>query len=100
MKFCFILDPLEGLKAYKDSSIAMMRCAAKRGHQTWVIQRAALTWRDGCVAARAQGAQQSAPRRLVDQRVADGDPQRQIVATRHALQQAAQGAACQRLVGG
>ncbi|MBL8478786.1 MAG: glutathione synthase [Sterolibacteriaceae bacterium] len=54
MKFAFILDPLEGLKAYKDSSIAMMRCATKRGHETWVIQRAALTWRDGSVAARAQ----------------------------------------------
>ena len=42
MKFAFILDPLEGLKAYKDSSVAMMRCAAKRGHEVWAIQRAAL----------------------------------------------------------
>jgi glutathione synthase len=32
----------------------MMRCAAKRGHEVWAIQRAALTWRDGVVAARAQ----------------------------------------------
>ena len=47
MKLAFILDPLEGLKACKDSSIAMMRCATKRGHETWFIQRAALTWRDG-----------------------------------------------------
>ena len=54
MKLAFILDPLEGLKAYKDSSVAMMRCAAKRGHEVWAIQRAALTWRDGVVAARAQ----------------------------------------------
>jgi glutathione synthase len=54
MKLAFILDPLEDLKAYKDSSIAMMRCAAKRGHDVWAIQRAALTWRDGVVAARAQ----------------------------------------------
>jgi len=54
MKFAFILDPLESLKAYKDSSVAMMRCAAKRGHEVWAIQRAALTWRDGVVAARAQ----------------------------------------------
>ena len=54
MKFAFILDPLENLKAYKDSSVAMMRCAAKRGHEVWAIQRAALTWRDGVVAARAQ----------------------------------------------
>ncbi len=32
MKFAFILDPLDGLKAYKDSSIAIMRAAAARGH--------------------------------------------------------------------
>jgi glutathione synthase len=31
-----------------------MRCAAKRGHEVWAIQRTALTWRDGVVAARAQ----------------------------------------------
>ena len=42
MKFAFILDPLEGLKAYKDSSVAMMRTAAKRNHEEWAIQRAAL----------------------------------------------------------
>ncbi len=54
MKLAFVLDPLESLKAYKDSSVAMMRCAAKRGHQVWAIQRAALSWRDGVVAARAQ----------------------------------------------
>ena len=54
MKFAFILDPLDGLKAYKDSSVAMMRVAAKRGHEVWAIQRGALTWRDGRVAARAQ----------------------------------------------
>lgn len=33
LKLAFILDPLEGLKAYKDSSIAMMRAAAARGHE-------------------------------------------------------------------
>ncbi|MCK9387461.1 MAG: glutathione synthase [Sulfuritalea sp.] len=54
MKLAFILDPLHSLKACKDSSVAMMRSAAQRGHEVWVIQRAALTWRDGCVSARAQ----------------------------------------------
>ena len=54
MKLAFILDPLEGLKPYKDSSVAMMRVAARRGHEVWSIRRAALTWRDACVAARAQ----------------------------------------------
>ncbi|MDP1981269.1 MAG: glutathione synthase [Sulfuritalea sp.] len=54
MKLAFILDPLESLKPYKDSSVAMMRAAAKRGHEVRAVQRSALTWRDGCVAARAQ----------------------------------------------
>ena len=53
MKIAFIVDPLEQLKAYKDSSIAMMRKAASRGHEVWTIQRPDLTWRDGHVAARA-----------------------------------------------
>ncbi|MCF8178772.1 MAG: glutathione synthase [Sulfuritalea sp.] len=53
MKLAFILDPLQGLKAYKDSSVAMMRTAAKRGHEVWVIQRTALAWRDASVSARA-----------------------------------------------
>lgn len=53
LKLAFILDPLHGLKAYKDSSIAMMRAAQSRGHRIFAIQREALTWRDGKVAARA-----------------------------------------------
>jgi glutathione synthase len=53
MKLAFILDPLEALKASKDSSVAMMRCAAKRGHEIWTIQRSALLWRDGTVATEA-----------------------------------------------
>ena len=53
MQIAFILDPLEGLKAYKDSSIAMMREAARRGHAVWTIQREALAWRDGAVVASA-----------------------------------------------
>ncbi len=32
----------------------MMRAAAKRGHEIWAIERPALSWRDACVAARAQ----------------------------------------------
>jgi glutathione synthase len=46
VNLAFILDPLESLKAYKDSSIAMMRAAAKRGHEVWAIQRPSLRWRD------------------------------------------------------
>ena len=53
MKFAFIVDPLEGLAAYKDSSIAMMRAAARRGHEVWTVQRQNLMWRDGSVSARS-----------------------------------------------
>ena len=52
LNLAFILDPLHGLKAYKDSSVAMMREAASRGHRVSAIQREALTWRDGVVTAR------------------------------------------------
>ncbi|MDY0071325.1 MAG: glutathione synthase [Thauera sp.] len=53
LKLAFILDPLAGLKAYKDSSIAIMRAAAARGHALWAIQREALYWDQGTVRARA-----------------------------------------------
>jgi glutathione synthase len=33
MKLLFILDPLPDLKAYKDTSVAMMRAAQARGHE-------------------------------------------------------------------
>jgi len=53
MKFCLILDPLEHLKAYKDSSVAMMREAQRRGHEVYAVMRPALLWRDGAVRAQA-----------------------------------------------
>jgi glutathione synthase len=46
MKFLFILDPLEDLKAYKDTSVAMMRAAQARGHQVWFCEQADLYSRD------------------------------------------------------
>ncbi|MDR0565034.1 MAG: glutathione synthase [Azoarcus sp.] len=49
----FVVDPLPSLKAYKDSSIAIMRAAAARGHVPWAIQRGNLIWRDGVVSAKA-----------------------------------------------
>ncbi|PLX75349.1 MAG: glutathione synthase [Azoarcus sp.] len=51
LKLAFILDPIEGLKPYKDSSVAMMRAATARGHEVWAIRREALTWREGVVVA-------------------------------------------------
>lgn len=53
MKLAFILDPLEHLKAYKDSSVAMMRAAQARGHAVHAVMRPALAWRAGRVQAAA-----------------------------------------------
>ncbi len=36
MKLVFILDPLESLKSYKDTSLAIMREASLRGHELFV----------------------------------------------------------------
>lgn len=36
MKLVFILDPLQSLKSYKDTSLAIMREASQRGHQLFV----------------------------------------------------------------
>jgi len=53
VKLAFILDPLEHLKAYKDSSVAMMRAAQAHGHEVFAIMRPALAWRAGAVRAAA-----------------------------------------------
>ena len=44
MDYAFVLDPLPGLKAYKDSSIAMMRALAARGHRVFAIMQADIAW--------------------------------------------------------
>src|SRR5574343_487773 len=45
LKLAFIVDPLPGLKAWKDSSVAMMRAAEKHGHEVYAIDAATLGWR-------------------------------------------------------
>jgi glutathione synthase len=52
MDFAFVLDPLPALKAYKDSSIAMMRAVAARGHRVYALGQADIYWRDGATRAR------------------------------------------------
>ena len=47
MRIAFILDPLDSLKAYKDSSVAMMREAHRRGHEVHATMREALVWTGG-----------------------------------------------------
>ncbi|MFA9440802.1 glutathione synthase [Uliginosibacterium sp. sgz301328] len=53
MKIAFIVDPLHRLKAYKDSSVAMMRAAVARGHEVFAIGRESLGARDGRIFASA-----------------------------------------------
>jgi glutathione synthase len=53
LSLLFIVDPLDALKAYKDSSVAMMREAARRGHDVWACLQSSLRWRDGKVTANA-----------------------------------------------
>jgi glutathione synthase len=51
--FLFVVDPIDELKAYKDSSIAMMRELAARGHRVLACTPAQLALRDGAVVAHA-----------------------------------------------
>ena len=51
MKLAFILDPLDAIKTYKDTSFAMMEEAARRGHQLFVLHQEHLLCRDGVVLA-------------------------------------------------
>ena len=47
MKLLFIIDPLAGLKPYKDSSVAMMRAAAVRGHAVYATEARQLNVQHG-----------------------------------------------------
>ena len=49
MKIAFIVDPLDDFKIYKDSTYAMMREAAARGHELHVLEQQDLVWHDGAV---------------------------------------------------
>ena len=53
MKLLFVLDPLESLKAYKDTSVAIMRAAQARGHQVFACEQGELHSK-GQVLARAE----------------------------------------------
>jgi glutathione synthase len=52
-----VADPLAGFKTYKDSTYAMMREAALRGHGLYAMLAEELAWRDGRVAGRCQAIQ-------------------------------------------
>jgi glutathione synthase len=53
MKFLFILDPINSLKSYKDTSIAIMREVAKRGHRLYVCQQSDIFLRNQLVKVNA-----------------------------------------------
>ncbi|HEY7986967.1 MAG TPA: glutathione synthase [Methylophilaceae bacterium] len=54
MKLLFILDPLSSLKPEKDTSLAIMRESARRGHELFVSEQADLVVRDGKVSAQCK----------------------------------------------
>src|SRR5690606_24256276 len=55
MHVLFIIDPLPSLKAYKDSSVAMMRALAARGHALSVAYQGDLFIDQGVVKGAATG---------------------------------------------
>ena len=47
MKILFVADPLEIFKTYKDTTFAMMREAASRGHDILACEPRDLLWERG-----------------------------------------------------
>ena len=57
MDLLFVADPLESFKTYKDSTFAMMREAARRGHALWACEQAQLVWQLGARVTAAKARQ-------------------------------------------
>jgi len=53
LRLLLVLDPLDSLKAYKDTSVAMMRAAQARGHAVWACEQQHLHWQDARVSSAA-----------------------------------------------
>ena len=51
MKLAFLADPLSGFKTYKDSTFAMMREAARRGHAVYAFEQSDMALEGGIVSA-------------------------------------------------
>ncbi len=49
VKLLFVADPLEAFKTYKDTTFAMMREAARRGHSLLACEPAGMSWQRGGV---------------------------------------------------
>ena len=54
MKLAFVVDPLDGFKIHKDTTFAIMREAAARGHALHALEQEDLSWDGGKVLARAR----------------------------------------------
>jgi len=54
MKIAFLADPLAGFKTYKDSTFAMMREAARRGHDIYAFEQSDMALEEGIVSASVQ----------------------------------------------
>ena len=54
MKLAFVADPLDSFKIYKDTTFAMMREAAARGHALYALEQDGLALRGGVVEAHAR----------------------------------------------
>jgi glutathione synthase len=54
MKIAFVVDPLESFKIYKDTTFAIMREAAARGHALYAMEQEDLSWRGGTVYGNAR----------------------------------------------
>ena len=52
MKIAFLADPLSGFKTYKDSTFAMMREAARRGHAVYAFEQRDMVLEEGLVSAK------------------------------------------------
>ena len=52
MRILVILDPLSGIKTYKDTTFAMMAAADSRGHEIHVCEQRELALEGGCAVAR------------------------------------------------
>ncbi len=62
MKLLFVADPLETFETYKDTTFAMMREAASRGHELLACEPKDLVWqRGGRVEARMRAIKLAAP---------------------------------------
>lgn len=49
MKIAIILDPLDGIKTYKDTNYTMIVEAASRGHESHILMQDGVMWKRGHV---------------------------------------------------